>query len=186
MLRSRRELEELRAEAERRAIRRSAGEQKRPRDGSGRDKNEGEGKVANYYFEVRTISREKGRSFTKLANYITGHKLHDHYLEKTYYKTRVDVIYQQILQPEQAPAEFQNLQMLCDAGEGQSGARTPVRPGSLSDPCPMNYPTRIRWRLFAHLWRTTLRNLTCAPLPPSTRGEMRKRQKRTIPMSTST
>ena len=41
--------------------------------------------MANYHLEVQVISRGKGRSVTRLANYISGKRLHDSYRDETYY-----------------------------------------------------------------------------------------------------
>ena len=70
--------------------------------------------MANYHLEVCTVSRGKGRSVTKLANYISGQKLHDSYNNRTYYNRRQDVLYLRIFLPGNAPPEFHNLQHLCD------------------------------------------------------------------------
>ena len=83
--------------------------------------------MANYYVDVSIISRGKGRSVTKLANYISGQKLYDCYLDKTYYKKRSDILFCDILLPEQAPSEFSDLQCLCDKieqAENRYDART--------------------------------------------------------------
>ena len=74
--------------------------------------------MANYHLEVQVISRGKGRSVTRLANYISGKRLHDSYRDETYYKRRKDVLYYNIFQPSNAPSEFYDLQYLCDAIEG--------------------------------------------------------------------
>lgn len=65
-----------------------------------------------------TVSRGKGRSVTKLANYISGQRLRDSYNNKTYYSRRQDVLYLRIFLPENAPPDFNNLQHLCDEIEG--------------------------------------------------------------------
>ena len=83
--------------------------------------------MSNYRLEVGTISRGKGRSVTRLANYITGQRLHDSYNGKTYYKQRNDVRYCRIFQPINAPPDFYDLQHLCDrieAAEIRYDART--------------------------------------------------------------
>ena len=83
--------------------------------------------MANFYVDVSTISRGKGRSVTKLANYISGQKLHDCYLGKTYYKKRSDILFCDILLPDQAPSEFSDLQYLCgkiEQAEKRYDART--------------------------------------------------------------
>lgn len=70
--------------------------------------------MANYHLEIKNISRGKGRSITKAANYISGERLRDNYNDRTYYRQRQDVLYHQIFQPVKAPPEFRNLQNLCD------------------------------------------------------------------------
>ena len=74
--------------------------------------------MANYHLEVQVISRGKGRSVTRLANYISGKRLHDPYRDETYYKQRKDVLSCDIFQPSDAPSEFYDLQCLCNAIEG--------------------------------------------------------------------
>lgn len=83
--------------------------------------------MANYHLEVQTISRGKGRSVVKLANYITGRRLDDRYNDETYYRQRNDVLYYRIFQPADAPSDFYNLQNLCDkidSAENRYDART--------------------------------------------------------------
>ena len=83
--------------------------------------------LANYHLEVSIISRKKGRSVTKLANYISGQKLHDSYTGKNHYKRRSDVLYSKVLLPADAPTEFYNIQYLCnkiDEAEKRCDART--------------------------------------------------------------
>ena len=74
--------------------------------------------MSNFHFEVQVISRGKGRSVTKLVNYISGKRLHDPYRGETYYKRRSDILYYNIFQPSSAPPEFYDLQYLCNAIEG--------------------------------------------------------------------
>ena len=73
--------------------------------------------MANYHLEVQVISRGKGRSVTRLANYISGKRLCDPYQSTTYYKQRKDVLYYNIFQPANAPPAFHDLQHLCNAIE---------------------------------------------------------------------
>lgn len=83
--------------------------------------------MANYHLEISIISRGKGRSVTRLANYITGQKLYDNYYDKTYYRRRNDVLYSDVLLPEQAPSDFHDLQHLCNVienAENRYDART--------------------------------------------------------------
>ena len=75
-------------------------------------------RVANFHLEVQVISRGKNRSVTRLANYISGERLHDPYRDETYYKRRKDVLHCEIFQPSNAPSEFYDLQCLCNAIEG--------------------------------------------------------------------
>lgn len=62
--------------------------------------------MANYHFESQVISRGKGRSVTRLANYISGQRLRDSYFEKTYYHRRQDVLDCRIFLPPHAPRNF--------------------------------------------------------------------------------
>lgn len=83
--------------------------------------------MANFHLEVQVISRGKGRSVTKLANYISGRKLHDGYTNKTYYKRRQDVLYYKVFQPSGVPSSFNDLQHLCteiEKAENRYDART--------------------------------------------------------------
>ena len=70
--------------------------------------------LSNYHFEATVISRGKGRSLAKSLNYITGERVRDSYLGKTYYSKRDDVLMQKIYLPENVPTHFNNLQSLCD------------------------------------------------------------------------
>lgn len=70
--------------------------------------------MANYHLEIQNISRGKGRSFPRSANYISGERIHDKYNSTTYYYQRQDVLYHEVFQPDTAPPEFHNLQRLCD------------------------------------------------------------------------
>lgn len=70
--------------------------------------------MSNYHFEVKIISRGKGRSVTSSVSYISGRALHDVHSGKTYYKHREDVVWQKIFLPDHAPLEFRQLQHLCD------------------------------------------------------------------------
>lgn len=83
--------------------------------------------IANYHLEVQAISRGKGRSVTKLANYISGCRLHDSRNSKTYYNRRQDVLYHDIFLPDGAPPGFYDLQRLCNEienAENRYDART--------------------------------------------------------------
>ena len=83
--------------------------------------------MANYHFEVGTISRGKCRSVVRAVSYITGEKLYDCYNDKTYYTRRKDVLYHEIYLPDKASLEFNNLQNLCNSinkAERRYDART--------------------------------------------------------------
>ena len=119
--------------------------------------------MANYHLEVQVISRGKGRSVTRLANYISGKRLHDSYQGATYYKRRQDVIYCQIFQPIGAPPEFYDLQHLCNAIEGAEcryDARTAREfKGSLPNELPAPELARI---VEAFIEENFLRQQLCA------------------------
>ncbi len=97
--------------------------------------------MANYHFEVQAISRGKGRSVTKLASYISGQKLRDSHLLKTYYHHRQDVLDFRIFLPPHAPPDFHHLPDLCDAieaAEARWDARTAREfKGSLPNELPL-------------------------------------------------
>jgi hypothetical protein len=83
--------------------------------------------VANYFLDVSNISRGKGHSVTKRANYITGKRLHDSYNGQTYYRRRNDVLYYRVFCPIDAPKDFSEMQILCnkmDDAEIRWDART--------------------------------------------------------------
>lgn len=83
--------------------------------------------MPNYHFETKIISRGKGNSFVRTANYISGVSLRDSYLGKTYYRKRNDVLHKDIMLPVRAPPEFHDLQTLCDkveAAERRCDAQT--------------------------------------------------------------
>ena len=83
--------------------------------------------MANYHFNVSNISRRKGLSLTRRANYISGQTLHDSWNGQTYYRHRKDVLYCGIFLPYGAPPEFYDLQYLCnkiDQAEIRRDART--------------------------------------------------------------
>lgn len=103
--------------------------------------------MANYHLEIKVISRGKGRSVTRLANYISGKRLHDRYQDRTFYKQREDLLYFNIFQPTNAPHEFYNLQYLCDAiemAEHRYDARTGREfIGSLPNELPLRQQVNI-------------------------------------------
>lgn len=83
--------------------------------------------MANYHFEVKTISRGKGESITRRASYICGEKLHDSYLDINCYNKRHDVWCCEVFLPDGAPSNFRDLQTLCDEiekAEHQYNSRT--------------------------------------------------------------
>ena len=78
--------------------------------------------MANYHFEAYAISRGNRkptrRSVAKRLNYITGLRLHDPYFEETYDRGRSDILDYRIFLPDGSPAEYYDLQHLCDEIEG--------------------------------------------------------------------
>lgn len=82
--------------------------------------------MANYHFNVSVISRGKGLSLTRRANYISGQTLHDSWNKRTYYRSRNDVQFCGIFLPDDAPSAFHDLQFLCDKME-QAEARWDAR-----------------------------------------------------------
>lgn len=70
--------------------------------------------MANYHLEITAISRGKGNSIARLVNYISGERVRDNYLYTTYYRKRDDVVYCRIFQQPNAPADYYDLQGLCD------------------------------------------------------------------------
>lgn len=103
--------------------------------------------MSNFHLQVKVISRGKGRSVTKLANYISGRKLHDCYKDKIYYNRRQDVLSCKIFQPSCAPPEFHDLQSLCneiEKAEVRYDARTAREfVGSLPNELPIQELERI-------------------------------------------
>ena len=103
--------------------------------------------MANYHFEVTIISRGKGRSVTSSVSYISGRALHDIHNGKTYYKHREDLAWQKIFLPDHAPAEFRQLQHLCDeieCAEMRWDARTARQlTASLPNELPLGELVRI-------------------------------------------
>ena len=71
--------------------------------------------MSNYFFRVDNISRGKRRSITSSMSYISGRTLYDCYKDKTYYCRRNDVLHCEVYQPHNAPAQFKDLQYLCNA-----------------------------------------------------------------------
>ena len=83
--------------------------------------------MSNYHLEIKVVSRGKGQSVTRRANYISGERLHDIYSGETYYRHRNDVLFCHIFQPDGVPSHFHDLQQLCteiDKSEIRYDART--------------------------------------------------------------
>lgn len=103
--------------------------------------------MANYHLEVLTISRRKHSSVTRVVSYICGRTLHDSYNGRTYHNHRKDVVWQKIFLPGNAPAEFRNIQHLCnkvDEVEKRKDARTARQfIGSLPNELPPGELVRI-------------------------------------------
>lgn len=100
--------------------------------------------------EVSTISRNAKhgkKSVTRLASYISGRKLYDSYGGKWYSHERSDVAWYKIFAPPDAPADFRDLQALCDlieAAETRKDARTAREiKGSLPNELPYYELVRI-------------------------------------------
>lgn len=70
--------------------------------------------MSNYHFEAAIISRGNARSVTGSVSYICGRTLRDRCNDKMYYHHWKDVVWQKIFLPDHAPAEFRQLQRLCD------------------------------------------------------------------------
>jgi hypothetical protein len=74
--------------------------------------------LAQYGFNVTTISRLKGKSVVRTLAYILREKLYDEYKGKTYdYSYSKDYIYHEVLLPDNAPPEFENPVTLCNEME---------------------------------------------------------------------
>lgn len=103
--------------------------------------------MALFGFDLRPISRLQGGSVVKSASYILRDNLYDEYQQKTHYYSHVkDLLYSEILLPENAPEEFYDLQTLLtaiDQMEKRYDART-GRSLRLSLPNDMNLSTEDR------------------------------------------
>lgn len=84
--------------------------------------------MAIFGFDVRTISRARGESVVKTASYILQENIYDRYLDKTHYYAHVaDLLYSEILIPENGPKVFHDLHTLLtaiDCAEKRCDART--------------------------------------------------------------
>jgi len=79
---------------------------------------EGGDKMELYGFDLKTISRLQGGSIAKSASYALRKNLLDtHEQEMHYYSHLKDILYSEILTPENAPEEFCDLQTLMAAAE---------------------------------------------------------------------
>lgn len=78
------------------------------------------------HFTTSPISRSKNESVLKRAAYICGKTVTDERTSEKFWTFREDVIWQGIFMPPNAPFEFNNLQILCNAlekAEKRSDAR---------------------------------------------------------------
>ena len=86
--------------------------------------------MANFHLEISTVSRNAKhgkKSVTRLASYISGRRLYDSYGKKWYSHDRNDVALCNIYVPQDAPADFRDLQTLCnriEEAESRKDART--------------------------------------------------------------
>ena len=68
----------------------------------------------HYHFEAKNISRGTGGSFARNVSYIYGRNIEDNYAHKKYYHKRSDVVFSKVYLPENAPAEYRDIQRLSD------------------------------------------------------------------------
>lgn len=74
--------------------------------------------MAIYGFNLKTISRLRGESAAKTAAYILRENVFDPYQKRThYYANGKDILFSEIMIPENAPREFLGLGMLLEAAE---------------------------------------------------------------------
>lgn len=71
--------------------------------------------MANYHLELSNIRRSHRGSIAGNLSYICGERVYDKYFDKTYYNHRKDVVAKRIYLPVDAPKEYKDLQLLCDA-----------------------------------------------------------------------
>lgn len=72
--------------------------------------------MALFGFDVEPISRLRGESVAKTASYILRDNVFDWYSNKTHYYSHVkDILFSEVLLPENAPQEFLDLQKLLSA-----------------------------------------------------------------------
>lgn len=75
-------------------------------------------KIAIFGFNVKTISRLRGESIAKTAAYILRENVFDSYQKKVhYYAQSKDILFSEIIIPENAPREFLNLRTLLEEAE---------------------------------------------------------------------
>lgn len=67
-----------------------------------------------YHFKTNNISRGTGGSFAYNVSYICGRTIEDNYAHKKYYNKRSDVVFSEVFLPENAPAEYRDVQRLSD------------------------------------------------------------------------
>ena len=106
--------------------------------------------MANFHLEISTVSRNAKhgkKSVTRLASYISGRRLYDSYGKKWYSHDRSDVALCKVYVPPDAPADFLDLQVLCDhieAAELRKDARTAREfKGSLPNELPYHELLKI-------------------------------------------
>lgn len=83
--------------------------------------------MATYSLQVGYISRKKGGSLARRISYCCGKRIRDNRVGQTYYKNRKDVLFHKVFLPDHAPAEYADLQILCDhmdEAEKRCDART--------------------------------------------------------------
>ena len=106
--------------------------------------------MANFHLEVSTVSRNARygkKSVTRLVSYISSRKLYDSRGNKWYNHERSDVALCKVYVPLDAPADFRDLQALCDhieAAETRKDARTAREfKGSLPNELPYHELLKI-------------------------------------------